>query len=601
MSLKAFEELALASDHLGLPKPLYDEFYSICNQAIKEYNLAILSHDKAQRIRSLKKMQLAFEAVDLKCPPISMTHITPYFHKKSDFFLSIQEAFMEEGISDPLMLHTLPSHMAKMLTRLPYDKCQSLYNILKEQTECELLMTQLQILFGEEYNPDSKEWRQFLMSHSIAYLGGVNGKSFRVRSLLDNQEVVLKIDNRLKMPRHIEGYLRNKMPHLFLPVYAAKHIEVMNEAEQLSEVRTLLVTDLCMGSLETHSQLARLKSRFERNIAAVIMMQQMTQALIEIEAYNTCFLDAKLSNWLVDFQGNIRVADTKSFLYTFQGQLYPDIPGNEYGRFISTEHYRPSYSKNDIDVEAWHASILGRNLYVYLTNHEPPESPNDFNYTYLAFTEKGGDELKTLIQALVREPENLRMSLKDALVKLQALEIKLDSTYNNIFTHAKVLSRRCRLDVESVFLETIQNAMRLPNFDKNLMLESSSILLKIIEDTYEICRSKMDIITKKSFKGISLCSVEGLKSYMISKLKRCTNITSFSEGLRQFSTELDEFIGAYDTLQQYEKCQENLKSLNLSKRMYDELTHMLDDRISQNHNLRNMALVHNCFCKFKPT
>ena len=118
MTLKAFKELTVTSDNLGLPTLLHDIFYVNLNLEIQKYNFAIVSENKYQRIAALIKMQSAFEAVDLQCPPLPKNKVTPFFQLKAVFFLSIQEAFTEEGIFDSLMLENLPSQMAKSYRRI---------------------------------------------------------------------------------------------------------------------------------------------------------------------------------------------------------------------------------------------------------------------------------------------------------------------------------------------------------------------------------------------------------------------------------------------------------------------------------------------------
>ncbi|MDI1351457.1 MAG: hypothetical protein PSV35_01605 [bacterium] len=147
----------------------------------------------------------------------------------------------------------------------------------------------------------------------------------------------------------------------------------------------------------------------------------MAKVFIDIQNADCCFPDAKLTNWLVDGQGKIRLADTKSFLFTQDGTFSKAIPGNENVYTLHTPGFEPSEIINpSFNAEKLHSSLLGRNIYAYLTGGWP----NVINPNLPIFETDLGKEYKTLITNLIKDPPEKRMSLSAAYSTLQELALR---------------------------------------------------------------------------------------------------------------------------------------------------------------------------------
>ena len=408
-----FIVLPKAPDKWGLPESTYRKCHKEINQAISDFNAATTPDAKK---KALQNMQAAIEFVDVRVQPSVLAKAARFDQIKKDLFPQIKAAYAEYGVKTMLKGGNEISPVARIVSDMSPAKAGQLMSILHKGPSNGLNKRLHNLYSAEDVSAEAEEWRGFIHTHTVAFLGGGNSKNFKVTNTHDGSTKILKVDNRLDMPRHVEQHLRNKLTGVFTPIHADRQVIGQDPRKPGTVVsRTLLVTDFCTGgSLHEHSQaVGKMQNPNDTYSGASHMMGQMAQVLMDIQNANCCFPDAKITNWLVDSNGKILLADTKSFLFTDNGEYRVEMDGNQGTKRIAT----PGFIQNEIfsdsfNAEAIHASILGRNIYVYL------------NFEKNIFHSALGAEYKALIEALIVDPARNRMDLKSAQSALVDLGIK---------------------------------------------------------------------------------------------------------------------------------------------------------------------------------
>ena len=398
--------------NFGLTSPIYNKFIQDINQAITEFNAA--RTDDARK-DALKKMEEAIRYVDLHAKPQYLSQALEFNQIKKELFPQIKAAYAENGIAS--MSKAGAPVIAQIISDMLPDKADTLMTILyKAQNNSNLLKDLYEI---DDNNVEANHWRQFLQTHSVEFLDGANSKNFKVKNLTDGCVNILKVDNRLGMPRHIEQHLRERLGDVFLPIHADRQVTGAIKSSRFKVSRTLIVSDFCpFGSVYEHS--IRMKENGEAAIfkSANDLMGQMVQIFLDIQKANCIFPDSKPTNWLVDADDKLRLADTKSFLFTQNGMYSENDPESEEEGIVITKKFDPPDMKNTtiIDDEL-HAFLLGLNIYVYLSG----DLPNPIVFTAPIFQSELGQKYKELIESLTQDVSCRRMGLIAAQAKLQAL------------------------------------------------------------------------------------------------------------------------------------------------------------------------------------
>lgn len=462
-----FSAIPASDSNLGLTdKNIYDKFQQLINDAIEHYNATNddkrLGNDtkKTLKIAALDMMYMQIHNVDLNHPPLDKASASEFYQLKKELLGKIKEAYAREGITDMARVITYnvtPSRLGNVLANMSQEKREALYYTLQDNTLTtpNLLKRQLILLYGQN-DPEYPIWQDICREFSFERLSfSGNSTNIKVTSILDPSAPIkiLKIDNRLELPRHIEHQLRLAIPQLLTPVEVTCQVEVP-VPDPFSTVggtkiisRTLLVTDFCTGSsLDVHSQktIAAATAAGDNNItylASANIMKKMSQAFLDIQAANCCFPDAKYTNWLMDANGELQVTDTKSFTRILNGKYQPRIPGNEHIDIVRTNGFQPRELRSStFDAEKLHASLLGRNIYSYLTDQWPPTDPNkSFDWGHPIFSDEIGQEYLSLIKQLIQDPASSRLSLLDAQGILDRLAFKSSAEYQQLIHAYKQL------------------------------------------------------------------------------------------------------------------------------------------------------------------
>ncbi|MDI1351458.1 MAG: hypothetical protein PSV35_01610 [bacterium] len=214
-----FRLLAEIEDYLGLPFPQYQQLRTALNSAIDEYNNAADSNSKNA---ALNKIQAAIDHVDLHSTPDVLVMSEGFHEIKNDLFTLIKKAFAENGVNTMLRAGKSDTPISRILSDMLPEKADALMEILHQGTskmsdvQNETIQKNLANLYpDEDKSPEANQWRTFLTDHKIDYLGGENSRNYKVTNKNANDShygaiKILKIDNRLNMPRHIEQHVRQK-------------------------------------------------------------------------------------------------------------------------------------------------------------------------------------------------------------------------------------------------------------------------------------------------------------------------------------------------------------------------------------------------------
>jgi hypothetical protein len=265
----------------------------------------------------------------------------------------------------------------------------------------------------------------------ITFLGGGNSKNFKVVEPKTGSQWVLKVDNRLGAPKQIEDQLaKTVLKETLTTIYAARQTFFHSDSLNEDVTRGLLVTEYCPGgNLETHSALQ--KDNTSKIRSALSIYSQMACVLEKIESIQAAFPDMKNTNWLIDGNGKLRIADTKSFVPAKYGYIDETDPSHKWFHLPNTPYMNAPemYKQKSYSADAMHAYMLGKNLYQYLTGcnfsylegrHD--ESMYDFNYPI--FKNEEGPELKVLVRSLIKSNPEDRLKIADALKRLNGLNGK---------------------------------------------------------------------------------------------------------------------------------------------------------------------------------
>lgn len=424
---------------------MVDKFIKSVNGDIDELNRLIKvyndTRDKEGKIRALQGVYHYAKIVDSKYQAAYMSfsagyretiHQTLYSNVKKEFaklgILSLHKV-LEINPASPPITPVNKDSFAEILANMSPEKTSRLLTILAEGAKFDLTDFKRLYSSGEE---GYEEFQSFLKKHSIQFLGGGNSKNFKITSLADGSEIVLKVDNRLNMPKKVEAHLReHSLKATLTPVAAERQATYVDASSSERWTRTLLLTEFCAGGdLESHSK--QRPNNAARLQSALDIYSQMGTILNDISRDGCGFPDMKNTNWLLDRNGRVRLADTKSFAFTDAvGNIDYKSPANEWCSLLSTGYMNPPEFKRwdrvPFSADKMHSFMLGKNLYQYLTqcDFEYLYGKNDaaeFDFSAPIFQSAPGRQLKTLISAMIKVDPAQRIPVSEAVSELTRIQ-----------------------------------------------------------------------------------------------------------------------------------------------------------------------------------
>ncbi|CAM2961805.1 hypothetical protein [Legionella worsleiensis] len=421
----------------ALPKDKMKKFQKAVNKLITQFNA---SEQLAEKEHILRQIQEIIKEVDCKYPPNLIARSKGYYAVQRWLFEEIKKQFKRLGVESLLPTHSISSPLTHIVANMSPSKAEDLLAILAVGNQQQLL-TKLNSLYRSNDSSDEAVlFREFLSSHAITFLGGGNSKNFLVTRMADQSTWVLKVDNRLNLPKNIEVHLRQRLSKHFAPVHVERQL-TYTDPDEGRQSRTLLVTEYYRNS-DLSSYRKKLSSDVDIVDSACELFSQMAHVMQRIQEQRCFFSDAKYTNWLLGDDGTLLIADTKSFLFANSAGFYDRLlKENEYSQkvLLSPFFTPPEYDRNDIDkekieVEKAHAYLLGKNLYAFLTGvSDGTVKDSQLNFNYEVFTTEKGKKLKQLIKNLIQQFPAQRTSLA------QAGSMLLDMTRDEVFEELESL------------------------------------------------------------------------------------------------------------------------------------------------------------------
>jgi Protein kinase domain len=413
-----------------------NDFINEINALVKAYNQ---SEDDEQKVQLIKQMQSKINDIDYKYRPSELAASSAYVKARNKFFQQMQYQLQSLGVDSLLDPKDNPSSLSELIANMSPEKADKLAGILikGEKSDDKLFDELLELYKPRDKSDEAKRYKNFLKTYRITFLGGGNSKNYKVENYKTGDIEVLKVDCRLNMPRGVEQHLREKLGDKLTPNRAERSVVCEDPKTSSNVSRTLLVTEFCQSGsiLDLRNKMIKERKTYDdlREKSADVF-EKMTDVFMQIQKNDCIFPDAKLTNWLVDNSGNVRIADTKSFLFTDEdGNYSKAMPENKRYGLLSTPSFNPpEYNHSKINADSAHAYMLGINLYVFMTGGVPKEKDaKDFDFSSQAFKGEKGEKIKSIIQSLVKESPEARMSVKDAHIELKALarDVKLEKNH----------------------------------------------------------------------------------------------------------------------------------------------------------------------------
>lgn len=459
---------------------------STLNNLIDVYNQA----SDENKIVALSDLKRALATMQHRFPNDLKQYYHPIYHVKivAPLFDSIRQEEINLNQLNPLTIATLPEFIAN----LPQGEFDQLLAFLLKPN-----FTTEQLHEADFFTNDSlrQAFRNILKRYEIEVLGGHNSKNFKCMDQLTGKTHVMKVENRMNMPKELVNNLRQKtLSSVFTPESSEREGLFRDEAGKEALSRSILFTGFYpKGDLKKNAKTHQTVEATLEN--ALYTHLQMGQILGKVEQENCCFPDMKPGNWLVDDLGQLRIADTKSFLHARLGEVtvvdqFGDASleeklvlnrtdgNNTFYSLPQSVHMSPPElarstldSQELIDVNRMHAYMLGKNLYQSLTGCSDGafivqnkkgevvrtiHDANELAFNAPVFQTAKGKELERLIKQLIVEKPSERISLEDAMEALAF--IKYDDLFDCSVRHPALVDLK---------LEVYQTVHQLAFFQIN--------------------------------------------------------------------------------------------------------------------------------------
>ena len=242
--------------------------------------------------------------------------------------------------------------------------------------------------------------------------------------------------------------------------------------------------------------------------AALSIYSQMAQALVAIGKEEAAFPDMKNTNWLIDANGKLRIADTKSFVPATNGTINFKDERHKWYNLPNTQYMNsPEMDDDEFDAKAMHAYMLGKNLYQYLSgckcnDLDGKHDGSGYDFFFAPeFNTGEGKELKELIIKLIKPHPKSRSTVEKALnVSNPLLEKRILLEKKEL----EDLKRECGQLVKKIItkdtdqqskIESIENINKKENL-KDLEALQTQLNLKWlnVNDTYNKLRGECEQI-----------------------------------------------------------------------------------------------------------
>lgn len=575
-------------------KKVNDSFVKI-NASIDEYNSSWFENSKKE---ALNKILQHYRQLERMTNP-SQIEACPQYHKTifKELLPELQRRIRKYRIlAHPKTLDNFStsSELVDIIATMPPEKLSKLQKHLMDGTSIN------DIFLHSE--PEFSVFKKFTQENQISFLGGHNSKNYKITPYDGRPSYVLKLEYRFSFSKEVEDHLRSKMASVFTPELISKQsLYVTKEHQPL--IRNICINNYYdCGDVESYGQ-----SQNGDLECATEIFCQMGNIVEQIREAGCFFPDMKNSNWMVDASGTLRLADTKAFLFTKNGNIdLADDTGFLCTSFVNPPEFADMQYRiikgEQLSADKAHSYIFGKNLYQFITGCSANYLQNKTRATQLDFTDpkfqtKDGQLLKELIKKLIVVDTSKRISVNEAVTTLNNIRLmQVESSCDKLLSEIKNLNYLPqRLRYMNMQMQRISEAKssfdKLSEIKKDLMSvqtrfklanDCMQILLDIeyLEPKNPLLKERTTIAVETSEKILQELRADltarRIEAIIISKLKKeCESLLSFSSNQGLIESSKNK-IGQLTTREELSGLKEEL-TINITSEIKQGCILLLDE------------------------
>lgn len=541
-------------------KGLKKEFIEYANLEINKINQLIEKYNSTtdeRKLRILYRIDFLRKALEDRYPQdIFVNEFTIEIQNK--LFEECRKQYAEFNISmhEHALAKNHPKHpdaslpeqnspFSEMLANMPTENVREMLNVLAYGSKYS------QSSFFNLFKNSHPEYNKIINLYKIEFLGGGNSKNFKLtfRDETNPHSFVLRVDDRLGGAREMDTHLRSTaLASLLTPIEGVRSATYHFNGKL--RTNTLLITSVCPnGTPLAHS---RRMSSLENTIqGALDIYTQMGNALANLEKEGCLFPDAKNSNWLLDKDGKLVIADTKSLLFSHKGNydayngfdknrwIYGSIPG-----LVTTQDYKPrELNDKKFNVDKMHSFIMGINLYQYLTLCKDYELKYTLNFDLPIFKNtSAGKQLKTLITQMTHPDPNMRIGVTEALSQLQAIKnLTLVQEKTSIPSPVAITIPKKEPSIEESFVKNIVTKLRSTGITQASAMRKADAIEKAFEKIPENQRKEIMTSNNPSPEIIAFRKELGAYRTYLGNIHIPDSLVSFNPIFNKYKQEFQTF------------------------------------------------------------
>lgn len=414
--------------------PMINQQIDILNAWIKAYNEATEPDEKAQALNRIKQGSQYIQDYHRGDVLNALPDLQNQIHKTLFQEIQTHTELLSAPIVPSLVMPVVT--FDEMLSGMSADKLSQFLEILSHGANINFFALSALYPPGDT-SLEAQRFDNFKSNYNLDFLGGNNAQNFKLTNTSTLEETVVKVEYRMGSPKLLEKNLRHGvLQDRLAPVFTERQAS-FNHAVHGPTTCCLVQTALVKGG-DLEACAKRYPDEQERFAVAVDLYGQMCDVFLAMESNQTAFPDAKNTNWLVDDQNRLQLADTKSF-----------IPINPDGKFIKAANMwqgflciltpyvsppeiipNPNISNQSmiaVDANAMHVYMLGKNLYQFVTDcpYYVLSDTQKLNFELPVFKTPDGILLKNLIQHAIQDDPAQRIRVEEVKTQLATIQANM--------------------------------------------------------------------------------------------------------------------------------------------------------------------------------
>jgi dsDNA-binding SOS-regulon protein len=407
-----------------------NDFIQQINRDIKELNLLISDYNTStvNRDQALIAIETAKKTIEEQYPNFCISACIDYMDNiQTTLSNQLQAGFAACGVQ-----RTYPNALVHFISTASSEHLTQLIRCLdKLNSKGSMGMRLPNILDGYQF----------------VKLKSGNNQNYIATDTVTSEQYIIKIENRMGMPRALASALEQKTGHIIAP-YTSRPLSYNNNARQEMRItRNLQVLPYTpYGDLENFRRIIN-DTPDDVYCFALHLYSQMALIFLDLQQHGAAFTDAKNMNWLVfaDADGfSIKIADSKALepidattLLCDKKQAHNEWYSGYVGLLTTPALHPKEINKRQFNADALHVFLLGKNLYhflrgVPLSYFKDHETIAPYGFHAPIFAKPLGQYFAILIQQMTNHDPRQRMTLQqvkrelDELTELTALNIPLE-------------------------------------------------------------------------------------------------------------------------------------------------------------------------------